>query len=52
MLTELGYTNDYDFEDFRDETILNQVYSVMVDMILHKIHGTSPSLSKNLQEQT
>ena len=52
MLTELGYTNDYDFEDFRDETILNEVYSVMVDMILHKIHGTSPSLSKNLQEQT
>ena len=52
MLLELGYNNDYDFDEFRDETILNQVYSVMVDMILQKNHRTSSSLSKNLQDQT
>ena len=52
MLLELGYNNEYDFDEFRDETILNQVYSVMVDMILQKNHRTSSSLFKNLQDQT
>ena len=40
-LKELGYSSDYDFEDFSNETILNEVYSVMVDMILQKNHRKS-----------
>ena len=50
-LEELGYSSDYDFEDFRDETILNEVYSVMVDMILQKNHRAS-SASNNLQDSS
>lgn len=52
MLSELGYSNEYDFDDFRDETILNQVYSVMVDLILQKNYRTSSSSSKNIQDQS
>ena len=44
MLLELGYDDDYDFDDFRDETILNQVYSVMLDMIMQK-HQSASSIS-------
>ena len=44
-LLELGYDNDYDFDDFRDETILNQVYSVMIDMIAQKHQSASYSIS-------
>lgn len=43
-LMELGYDDDYDFDDFRDETILNQVYSVMLDMIMQK-HQSASSIS-------
>ena len=43
-LLELGYDDDYDFDDFRDETILNQVYSVMLDMIMQK-HQSASSIS-------
>ena len=43
-LMELGYDDDYDFDDFRDETILNQVYSVMLDMIMQK-HQRASSIS-------
>ena len=50
-LKELGYSSDYDFEDFRNETILNEVYSVMVDMILQKNHRAS-STSNNLQDSS
>ena len=50
-LIELGYTDDYDFDEFRDETILNEVYSVMIDMIIEKEQSvsilTSPSLQDN-----
>ena len=50
-LSELGYTDDYDFDEFRDETILNEVYSVMIDMITEKEQSvsilTSPSLQDN-----
>tara|TARA_B100001142_G_scaffold60309_1_gene59307 strand:- start:112 stop:1956 length:1845 start_codon:yes stop_codon:yes gene_type:complete len=50
-LTELGYTDDYDFDEFRDETILNEVYSVMIDMITENEQSvsilTSPSLQDN-----
>ena len=44
-LSELGYSDDYDFDDFRDETILNQVYSVMLDMIMQKHQSASSSTS-------
>ena len=44
-LMELGYDDDYDFDDFRDETILNQVYSVMLDMIMQKHQSASSSIS-------
>ena len=44
-LLELGYSDDYDFDDFRDETILNQVYSVMLDMIMQKHQSASSSTS-------
>ena len=50
-LEELGYSSDYDFEDFGNETILNEVYSVMVDMILQKNHRAS-SASNNLQDSS
>ena len=43
-LSELGYDADYDFDEFRDETILNQVYSVMLDMIMQK-HQSASSIS-------
>ena len=43
-LLELGYDGDYDFDDFRDETILNQVYSVMLDMIMQKHQSASSSV--------
>ena len=50
-LSELGYTDDYDFDEFRDETILNEVYSVMIDMITENEQSvsilTSPSLQDN-----
>ena len=44
-LSELGYSDDYDFDDFRNETILNQVYSVMLDMIMQKHQSASSSTS-------
>ena len=50
-LEELGYSSDYDFEDFGNETILNEVYSVMIDMILQKNHRAS-SASNNLQDSS
>ena len=42
-LSELGYDADYDFDEFRDETILNQVYSVMLDMIVQKNQSITSS---------
>ena len=39
------------FDDFGNETILNQVYSVMVDMILQKNQRAS-SASNNLQDNS
>tara|TARA_Y100001970_G_scaffold284449_1_gene401842 strand:- start:696 stop:2777 length:2082 start_codon:yes stop_codon:yes gene_type:complete len=44
-LLELGYDDNYDFDDFRNETILNQVYSVMLDMIMQKHQSASSSIS-------
>tara|TARA_B100001996_G_scaffold81912_2_gene60426 strand:+ start:433 stop:2514 length:2082 start_codon:yes stop_codon:yes gene_type:complete len=51
-LEELGYSNDYDFDDFRDETILKQVYSVVIDMILQNNQRASSLLSNDLQDQS
>ena len=47
-LSELGYTDDYDFDEFRDETILNEVYSVMIDMITEKEQSVSILASPSL----
>ena len=51
-LTELGYTDNYDFDEFRDETILNEVYSVMIDMIIQKEQSVSLLTSTDLQDKS
>ena len=51
-LTELGYTDNYDFDDFRDETILNEVYSVMIDMIMQREQSLSSLISTELQDKS
>jgi len=51
-LSELGYTDNYDFDDFRDETILNEVYLVMIDMIIQKHQSASSLTSTNLQKKS
>jgi carboxyl-terminal processing protease len=51
-LSELGYTDNYDFDEFRDETILNEVYSVMIDMIIQKEQSVSLLTSTDLQDKS
>ena len=51
-LSELGYDAEYDFDEFRDETILNQVYSVMLDMIMQGHQSASSSTSSDLLDNS
>jgi carboxyl-terminal processing protease len=51
-LSELGYTDNYDFDDFRDETILNEVYSVMIDMIIEEEQSVSILTTPSLQDKS
>ena len=51
-LSELGYDADYDFDEFRDETILNQVYSVMLDMIVQKNQSITSSGSSEASDNS
>ena len=51
-LSELGYDAEYDFDEFRDETILNQVYSVMLDMIMQGHQSAASSAPNDLLDNS
>jgi len=51
-LSELGYDAEYDFDEFRDETILNQVYSVMLDMIMQGHQSAASSATNDLLDNS